>query len=902
MDEQYKISLGVDIDIDDLQSQINRAGDKVKPIPIKIEIENLSEIKKQLQNLGGTKGNTKVAIPIDTASVENALKEVSSHIKDIRNSIGTLDSKSGMQSLLSSINQIVSALGKATDESQTLVNSLNALASKDFGFNFNVKFGGSNSPSNNAVYGDVVRNQIIPELQRQERALAQYLAKYYNTNELSAIDMLLSKAGNGLSGGVGGVISILDKLNQPIKKGELGLRMQELRDYINLIQQSAAKLGVDLSPVMSGFDKPANELVDWANNIRNGVTEAQNSITEFENVLQRVFGGANNINVEGIAQQLESIIANFKELKEVIAGLSTNVSIEGLSDQLNPIVTGLTEIKDAITALSSGISIEGLTQSFEKLSTSIDKLVSNIGVVKTTLNTGLSGADTGLEGVGTSIVEVDQKLRRLSDIKIDSLDGADLTTQINNLKTALNSFGFDGTAIDVITKDLEEMRVAVRGVTTSLNNDGSITLTVKGVDEYERAVTAIKRVILEAKTGKFKVEDFGIKVSQSFNRVAEAADRITKKLAGSNLGTSKFDDEILEITTKFGRLSAKSDELKTGIEQLRGAFDQIKAASTNQDIEALIAANTRYENILRDVNSQLRQQAVIEQQAADAERRAASNAALEQSRAKLSLDMDNWLKENSAAAKDFGARIKELQAQIANCDKTNLSRLRAEFINIKKEAQLAGKSTQSLGDKLKAQFSKYSSYLSVASLFSYAYQGLRDMFNQVVAIDTAMTELKKVTNETDASYNSFLSRAAIKSKELGTTIDGLVESTADFARLGYGFEESQGLAEVANIYAVVGDEIDSVADATQSLISTLAAYKDEASGISDSDFAMEIVDKFNEVSNNFAISSGGIGEAMQRSASSLRAANNTIDESIALITAANTVVQDPTVIGRLMPI
>lgn len=36
---------------------------------------------------------------------------------------------------------------------------------------------------------------------------------------------------------------------------------------------------------------------------------------------------------------------------------------------------------------------------------------------------------------------------------------------------------------------------------------------------------------------------------------------------------------------------------------------------------------------------------------------------------------------------------------------------------------------------------------------------------------------------------------------------------------------------------------------------------------------------------------------MQRSASSLRAANNTIDESIALITAANTVVQDPTVIG-----
>lgn len=49
--------------------------------------------------------------------------------------------------------------------------------------------------------------------------------------------------------------------------------------------------------------------------------------------------------------------------------------------------------------------------------------------------------------------------------------------------------------------------------------------------------------------------------------------------------------------------------------------------------------------------------------------------------------------------------------------------------------------------------------------------------------------------------------------------------------------------------------------------------------------------------NNFAISSGGIGEALERSASSLAAANNTIDQSIALITAANTVVQDPDSVG-----
>ena len=89
-----------------------------------------------------------------------------------------------------------------------------------------------------------------------------------------------------------------------------------------------------------------------------------------------------------------------------------------------------------------------------------------------------------------------------------------------------------------------------------------------------------------------------------------------------------------------------------------------------------------------------------------------------------------------------------------------------------------------------------------------------------------------------------------------------------------------------------------VEGATESLISTMAAFEGEMNGMSNTDFAMSIIDKFNEIGNNFAISSGGIGEALERSASSLMAANNTIDESIALITAANTVVQDPEAVGK----
>lgn len=52
--------------------------------------------------------------------------------------------------------------------------------------------------------------------------------------------------------------------------------------------------------------------------------------------------------------------------------------------------------------------------------------------------------------------------------------------------------------------------------------------------------------------------------------------------------------------------------------------------------------------------------------------------------------------------------------------------------------------------------------------------------------------------------------------------------------------------------------------------------------------------------NNFAITSVGIGDALERSASALYEGGNTLDESIGLITAANSVVQNPDVVGTAL--
>lgn len=208
------------------------------------------------------------------------------------------------------------------------------------------------------------------------------------------------------------------------------------------------------------------------------------------------------------------------------------------------------------------------------------------------------------------------------------------------------------------------------------------------------------------------------------------------------------------------------------------------------------------------------------------------------------------------------------------------------------QVKSTGDATKTLTDRVGGLAEKFATWFSVSRVVMAAFRAMKQMVNAVVEIDTAMTELKKVTNETDATYDRFLNNAANRAKQLGATISDVVTASADFARLGFNISEAEQLADAATVYKNVGDGISDISTASESIIATMQAFGVEAKDV------MSIVDKFNNVGNNYAISSKGVGDALLRSAAAMRAANNTLDETIALATAANTVVQDPEKVGR----
>ena len=196
---------------------------------------------------------------------------------------------------------------------------------------------------------------------------------------------------------------------------------------------------------------------------------------------------------------------------------------------------------------------------------------------------------------------------------------------------------------------------------------------------------------------------------------------------------------------------------------------------------------------------------------------------------------------------------------------------------------------QSMKGKMKSILQYTTSITSIYRVWGELKRGVQ----YIREIDSALTELKKVTDETEKTYDRFLQTAAKTADKVGSTIKDVVSSTADWARIGYNLEDAATLAESTAILLNVS-EFQSIEDATSALTSTLQAFGYTA------DQSMNVVDVLNEVGNNFAISSDGIATALQDSASSLMAANNSYEEAVALIAAANRVVQDPNSVGAAL--
>lgn len=405
-------------------------------------------------------------------------------------------------------------------------------------------------------------------------------------------------------------------------------------------------------------------------------------------------------------------------------------------------------------------------------------------------------------------------------------------------------------------------------------------------------------------------------------QVAEAARQAAKEQAAAaqiaaNAATQRqklIDTYKAEKQSKVD-VDSKYNKINNPSEDLIKAYNAYKNAKKNlfdtENFTDNVVAVNQYNAALETVKNQLsivankeRDAATAAKAEASAQKEAAAAMQLRSKANNLSMSMDAWLKRNSAAAKTFGGQIRSLQAELKSCDATRFSGIQSEFKTITTQAEIIGKTGLSMGDRLKMQFTKLSSYFGSASVIMTGIQAVKEGFQNVLDVDTKLTELYRVTDFTSSQYSDVYDTLTTSAQKYGATLTDLISQTADWSRAGFSDPDTAArLSEITSVYQHIAD-----LDAKTAMENLLTAYKGfepqlkKQFGGDAAAAAEHIADVYNEIDNNYATTAADIGEAVKRSASALSLAGNSLEETAGMVTGITEVTQDPEKAGNSLKV
>lgn len=107
----------------------------------------------------------------------------------------------------------------------------------------------------------------------------------------------------------------------------------------------------------------------------------------------------------------------------------------------------------------------------------------------------------------------------------------------------------------------------------------------------------------------------------------------------------------------------------------------------------------------------------------------------------------------------------------------------------------------------------------------------------------------------------------------------MVEAATEFRKNGFNDSDAATLAKTATVFQNVSDEAISAGDSASFIISQMIAFGIEAKD------AQSIIDKVNQTSNEFSVSSGDLAKALGIVASTSSAMGNSLDETLGMVVA-----------------
>lgn len=488
----------------------------------------------------------------------------------------------------------------------------------------------------------------------------------------------------------------------------------------------------------------------------------------------------------------------------------------------------------------------------------------------------------------TALSYTESASKKLSDAisKYSYGDSSDATVMMKQMNRGLSNFG-DLSSIESNIKNFDSI---VDAIITDLKHS------------HEESLSALNNEIKAEETMQKQKDAFNKSnlnvIDVEIQKREEEAKAFSNSLKAQMESQQQAESQMSKLESTLSKYQTKKDTYDATIARFNdGGWT---SDTYLKNVQAVKDAVKKYEDLLSDIKAKggiaseediqnLKEyESKIKDTIATVTNMSAAEKGYNFVSAQKELDkIHKLLNENSKMSSEAKNKIRAYYAEIESGNPSmSLDRIHGEIMKIYNAEVEAGRAGRSFFDTLKnSGFHQLAAQMAGMFGFYDIINVVKEGINTVRELDTAMTEVHKVSNATETQYASFRDTISSTAKEIATTNKELLNSSADFLRLGYSLDQASDLAKNATLFVNVGDGVD-ITEATEDMITAMKAFDIQAED------SIKIVDDYNQIGNQFALSASDIGEAMKRSASALETGNNSFEQSIGLITAMNEIVQN----------
>ena len=856
LDTSKQAALKIEADLSKISDQVNK--DQGFKVIANIDLgkttqrinSQLATISKNLNlNIGNVQVNTS-GIQQSMNATANAAKNATSQVNQLSQSLANLDDKY-TQSI-----GLKTYIDKTGDEYTDALANIRALRDqlKDFkDVTIQGIYSGKEGYDSSAGTGKALDGMIatIKNAQGEMRTLRfeinatgnafEYVSGEFNdkgvlkqVEQLSKfIDQYTSKL-NSLRSQVGE--NFAPNITASLTQGtqQVNITFDSLLQKINALASgsgSVEEIRAEFVALESTV-KSLNSVLDKSQNKGfNQFANAEISAREFQNTLAKIKSDIDNLNSAN--PEVAQLSNQFKYLSDSVKNLSKGNKDNAWIEQYAQISIKLREIKNEIKLVKQ-LESQDASSATRKQLDALHEIANAYKEIRTLTTKGETGSELKAEAEKQIAVQNEIINATLQRLQSEGLVTEDIQNQIQLYETELININALNQAKQrdvAIQKEESEALKQQKQIYSSL---------VQDVRTYTNALNNFNNA------GAVKKNSGNSNIS---SQVAENTKLLTQLKTIFNELSQGFDnlptDKLKDLEDKF---NAIKDALKSAKDRSEEFKNSLASDKIDQDKANKIA------NLTNQINNY-----------ANANRKATESL--------------KAMRNGTTFADEWERIVTTLQS--GNLDNNAVQQLIQDFRNFKGEAESANLSVSKLFASMQSQLRLVlQRWVSLYAVVKY----LRDMVDNVKSLDTAMINLKRVTEGTNTAYAKFIDNAEKQATALKTTTSALVEQSYQWAKLGYTMEESLELANASTIFMRVAD-VDQT-QALSNLVTILKAYRIEAED------TIDVVDKLDKLNNEFAVSAAGLGEGLERSASSLQMTGNSLDQSLALLTGAGEITQN----------